>query len=209
MYRAVLFDLDGVLTLDKNGSTSTVNSLARHTGLDVEKLRTAYLRHNGEMLRGTLTHADVWAEMCREVGREIPFALLHTAFIETPMDVQMLALARELKAEGRLVALVTDNKTDRIDAILEQHSLRDLFDAVTISAQVGSGKRERASFDDVLAKLKAAADAELRPEDCLFIDNTPHNLTVPEELGFATHLFDDAVRDVDSLRARLKVHADP
>ena len=151
MYRAVLFDLDGVLTLDKNGSTSTVNSLARHTGLDVEELRTAYLRHNGEMLRGTLTHEDVWAEMCREVGREIPFALLHTAFIETPMDVQMLALARELKAEGRLVALVTDNKTDRIDAILDQHSLRDLFDAVTISAQVGSGKRERASFDDVLA----------------------------------------------------------
>lgn len=203
MYRAVLFDLDGVLTTDRTGSESTVKSLSRHTGLPVETLLTAYRRHNREMLCGQLTHADIWPEMCAEVGRAIPFALLHTAFIETPMDGAMLDLARDMKAAGCLIGLVTDNKVDRIDAILDHHDLRGLFDVVTISARVGSGKRERASFDDALAKLNAVA-GPVEARDCIFIDNTAHNLVVPAEIGFATYLFDDAKRDAEALRAALQ-----
>lgn len=202
MIRAVLFDLDGVLTLDKRGSGSTVKSLSRHTGIPEERLMPAYLRHNREMLRGQLTHADIWPEMCAEVGQEIPFSLLHTAFIETPMNDAMLALARDMKAAGCLIGLLTDNKVDRIDAILDYHGLRGFFDVVTISAQVGSGKQERASFDDVLAKLNAKA-GPIAPQECFFIDNTAHNLVVPAEMGFVTYLFDDEKQDVESLRATL------
>lgn len=202
MIRAVLFDLDGVLTLDKRGSGSTVKSLSRHTGIPEEKLMPAYLRHNREMLRGQLTHADIWPEMCAEVGQEIPFNLLHTAFIETPMNDAMLALARDMKAAGCLIGLLTDNKVDRIDAILDHHGLRGLFDVVTISAQVGSGKQERASFDDGLAKLNAKV-GPIMPQECFFIDNTAHNLVVPAEMGFVTYLFDDEKQDVESLRAAL------
>lgn len=202
MIRAVIFDLDGVLTLDKRGSGSTVKSLSRHTGIPEEKLMPAYLRHNREMLRGQLTHADVWAEMCQEVGQQIPYDLLHTAFIETPMNAAMLDLAREMKAAGCLIGLLTDNKVDRIDAILDHYGLRDLFDVVTISAEVGSGKQERASFDDVLAKLSAVAGA-IAPQECFFIDNTAHNLVIPAEMGFATYLFDDEKQDVAALRAAL------
>lgn len=205
MYRAILFDLDGVLTTDRTGSESTAKSLSRHTGLPVETLLTAYRRHNREMLCGQLTHRDIWPEMCAEIGREIPFALLHTAFIETPMDGAMLDLARDMKAAGCLIGLVTDNKVDRIDAILEHHGLRGLFDAVTISAQVGSGERERASFEDVLAKLRAVA-GPIVPQECIFIDNTAHNLVVPAEMGFATYLFDDDKRDGEALRAVLQEH---
>lgn len=203
MYRAVLFDLDGVLTTDRTGSESTVKSLSLHTGLPMETLLTAYRRHNREMLCGQLTHRDIWPEMCAEVGREIPFDLLHTAFIETPMDDGMLALARDMKAAGCLIGLVTDNKVDRIDAILDHHGLRGLFDAVTISAQAGSGKRERASFEDVLAKLNAVA-GPVEARDCIFIDNTAYNLVVPAEMGFATYLYDDEKRDAEALRAVLQ-----
>ena len=173
MLRAVLFDLDGVLTLDRTGSESTVRSLARHTGLPEAALRTAYGRHNREMLHGQLTHEDIWPEMCAELGQQVDSALLHQAFVETPMDEAMLALAREMKARGCPIALVTDNKADRIRAILTHHQLHALFDVVSVSAEIGSGKRERRIFDVTLDRLGVPAQA------CIFIDNTAHNLEVP------------------------------
>lgn len=94
--KAVLFDLDGVLTTDKTGLQSTLRALRRHTGLPEEPLRTAYYRRNRAMLDGLLTHRAIWPEMCAEVGQEIPFDLLYTTFIETPMDADMLARARDL-----------------------------------------------------------------------------------------------------------------
>lgn len=197
MPRAVLFDLDGVLTTDKTGSQSTLRSLAHHTGLPEETLRTAYYRHNRALLNGSTTHAEIWPELCAEAGQEIDLSLLHTAFIQTPMDADMLALARELKAQGCLIALVTDNKADRVHAILAHHGLHDLFDAVAISAEVGSGKGERAIFDAVLTRLGVAA------ADCVFIDNTARNLAVPQAMGMQTILFEDDARDVEGLRAVL------
>lgn len=204
MYRAVLFDLDGVLTLDRHGSQSTVRSLAQHTGLAEEAVRTACLRRNRELLHGQLTHADVWPEICRELGQEIPFDLLHTAFIETPMDADMLNLARDMKAAGCLIGLVTDNKADRIAAILAHYGLEELFDVVSISANVGSGKQEQAIFRDVLEKLRTAAGGDVPPEACIFIDNTAHNLPAARALGMTTYLFDDQARDVEQLRAVLQ-----
>ncbi|MBQ8201767.1 MAG: HAD-IA family hydrolase [Clostridia bacterium] len=194
MPRAVLFDLDGVLTTDKTGSQSTLRSLADHTGLPEETLRTAYCRHNRALLNGSTTHAAIWPELCAEAGQEIDLALLHTAFIETPMDGGMLAIAREMKAQGCRIALVTDNKADRVHAILKHHGLHDLFDAVAISAEVGSGKGERAIFDAALIRLGVTA------EDCVFIDNTAQNLAVPQAMGMQTILFDDETRDVEGLR---------
>lgn len=198
MLRAVLFDLDGVLTTDRTGSVSTIRSLAAHTGIDRDALWQAYTRHNRALLHGEITHADMWADMCREVGQEIDFALLHTAFVETPMDADMLALLRSLRAHGLLTGLVTDNKADRIRAILTHHGLYEAFDAISVSAGVGSGKKERAIFEHALAQLPG-----VKPEECAFIDNTAANLVVPEQMGMRTVLFDDVKRDADGIRGQL------
>lgn len=203
MYRAVLFDLDGVLTTDKTGSQSTVRSLARHTGLPEETLRAAYYRHNRALLYGGATHEEVWPDVCAEVGQRLHFDLLHTAFTETPMDGDVLCIAWEMKAAGCLIGLVTDNKVDRVEALLDCHGLRALFDAVSISAAVGSGKQDRAIFDDALRKLSAAAGEEISPAGCIFVDNSPQNLTVPARMGMAVHHFDDERRDAAALRAIL------
>ena len=61
----------------------------------------------------------------------------------------MLCLLRQLRTEYR-IALVTDNKSDRIRTILECNNLDDFFDAVAVSAELGSGKTDRRIFDYVL-----------------------------------------------------------
>ena len=198
MIRAVLFDLDGVLTTERTGSQSTLRSLAHHTGVPLEVLKAAYYPYNRDLLIGRITHRDMWAEFCKKVGREIDFRLLNVAFLETPLDCEMLKLVEELHSQCK-TALVTDNKVDRVAAILGHHHLDDIFDSVSVSAKVGSGKDNPVIFQRVLDEL------ELEAHECLFVDNTERNLIVPRMMGMATLLFDDAARDLTGLRRLLGV----
>lgn len=192
MIRAVLFDLDGVLTTELTGSGPLVRSLAFHTGIPEERLRPAYFRYNADLLMGRITHADMWEEFCREVGEEIDYDLLRVGFVETPLDCDMIDLVEKLHQRCK-TALVTNNKVDRIEAIFDHHHLYDHFDAIAVSGEIGSGKEERAIFDWVLEELGVA------PHECIFIDNTEDYLIIPRQMGMATVLFDPDRRDVQAL----------
>ena len=97
---------------------------------------------------------------------------------------------QELK-ERYLIGLVTDNKCDRINTILEYRGLGEYFDVIAISANLHSGKDSDSIFKYVLDVLDISAS------ECLSIDNTEKNLVVPREMGMATILYDDDNRDYD------------
>ena len=64
MIKAILFDFDGVLTVDKTGSTSITKYIAQHTGLPLDRVKEAYYRFNKDLLYGKLTHPEMWQEFC-------------------------------------------------------------------------------------------------------------------------------------------------
>lgn len=109
----------------------------------------------------------------------------------------MISLVKQLK-ERYLVGMVTDNKADRIDTILDDRELRKYFDVVAVSANVHSGKERPEIFEYVLDTLKVSA------EECVFIDNTEKNLTVPMQMGMETIFYDDANRDYDAFVGKLE-----
>ena len=110
----------------------------------------------------------------------------------------MLEIAKNLKAKGYVVALVTDNKSDRVESISKQHKFDELFDDIVISDTIGSGKKEQKIFDETLGKLK------LNYDDCIFIDNNQDNLIVPDAKGMGAIYFDHNKRDFKSLIEQLK-----
>lgn len=197
MIKAVLFDFDGVLTIDKTGSTSTINYIAANTGIDYDTFKTCYYRYNKGLLSGEFTHRDIWDQLCGEAGMDIDYGVLIEAFKSTKLDMDMLALVRELKASYR-IGMVTDNKQDRIDTISSCHGFDRLFDTISISAKFHSGKEEEKIFAATMDALSVS------PEECVFIDNTPKNLVVPEKLGMKTMLFDDEDRDIVRFRKDLE-----
>lgn len=103
---------------------------------------------------------------------------------------QMASLVVLLQSEY-LIGMVTDNKCDRINTILEYRGLNEYFDAVAISANLHSGKDSHSIFEYILGVLNVSAS------ECLFIDNTEKNLVVPRKMGMATILYDDDNRDYD------------
>ena len=194
--KAVFFDLDGVLTKDKYGCDSIVEYLAEKTGLSRDKVKEVYGKYDNDILWGRTTHREIWNAFCADLGADIAYSILADAYRENPMDQGMIALARELKKKYR-IGLITDNESERVRQILRFHQLEDLFDAVIISAEQVCRKTSRAIFDKALALLGVEA------QESIFIDNTPRNLVIPEELGIQAVWFDDEKRDLSELREKL------
>ena len=192
MIKGLFFDFDGVLTLEKHGTPTMVSYIARETGMPLTVIETAYRKYNRDMLYGNITHREMWQPFCDEIGRDVPYAVLERSFLSAALDPRMLRYIREKKAQY-IIGMITDNKADRIEAILRQTALKGLFDVVIISANVHSRKNEKAIFAEALKQSGLQAD------ECVFIDNTPANLIAPAEMGFKTIYFDDEKREYEKL----------
>ena len=190
MIKAVLFDFDGVLTIDKTGSTTITNHIANTCGIPLENVKSSYYKFNKQLLFGETTHQEIWQDFCRDLGQDIDYAILIDSFKYTRLDNKMIALVQKLK-ESYLIGIVTDNKCDRISTILEHRGLEQYFDVVAVSACLHSGKDSREIFEYVLNTLKVSAD------ECVFIDNTEKNLVIPKQMGMSTIFYNDDNRDYD------------
>lgn len=196
--KAILFDFDGVLTVDKYGSDSILRYLAENTNVPMDVLKREYYKINKGLLYGEYTHEDVWEDFCGGIGVEIGYRVLVDAFRATPIDMGMIAIVRELKMRYK-IGMITDNKIDRMETILAHFDLNGLFDTVVVSAECKCGKSDRRIFEIALQKIGE------RPEECVFVDNSENNLIVPAQMGIKTILFDDEKRDLDEFRCTLGV----
>jgi putative hydrolase of the HAD superfamily len=81
------------------------------------------------------------------------------------------------------------------------YDLAGLFDAVVISAQVGLRKPEAPIYDLTTKKLG------LRPEDCVFVDDTPANLVAARQLGMAAVHFTGAPSDLGEIERLIGIES--
>ena len=197
MIRAILFDFDGVLTTDKTGSLTTIAYLSERTGLPSQLLWNAFVPFNDDLLYGRTSHAEIWPRVCQALGTDLEFALLEGAFGSTPMNLEMMGLARSLRARYAL-GIVTDNKKDRIDYLKHHVHLDSLFSPIVVSAEFGSGKDRTGIFTEALKLLS------VEPQEAIFIDNSKANLIAADALGIHTIHFDDRINDINALASTLE-----
>ncbi|HEX2566436.1 MAG TPA: HAD-IA family hydrolase [Burkholderiales bacterium] len=194
-----MFDFDGVLTTDTTGSFTTTRYLSQRTGIELSRVQSAFRRFNRDLTLGRTTHAAVWEEICTELGLAISLDLLEEAFESTPLNERMLAIASGLRSRYS-VGIITDNKKDRIDTLKRLHDLPRLFDPIVVSSEVGIGKDNPEIFLGALRVLR------VKPEECIFIDNSQANLIAPEAIGMKTIYFDDEKQDFKAFLADLQSH---
>jgi putative hydrolase of the HAD superfamily len=193
LIKAIFFDYDGVLTTDATGSISTCRYISEQTGIRLPDVVAAFRVHNRDLTIGRRSHADVWPAICAALGREIPMDLLVDAFDSTPTNVEMNALARQLK-KSHLVGIITDNKRDRIERLQATQRLDQIFQPIVVSADVGCTKEDEHIFHIALAR------ADVDATESIFIDNSRTNLVAAASVGMHTIFFDDAANDVQALR---------
>jgi putative hydrolase of the HAD superfamily len=191
--RAIFFDYDGVLTTDKTGSISTCRHISQQTGLPLSEVLAAFRAHNLELTTGRRSHADVWPAICAVLGRKMSMDLLVEAFDSTPTNLEMNALARQLK-RSHSVGIITDNKSDRIRRLRATQRLDEVFRPIVVSADVGCTKEDERIFRIALEQAGVEAG------ESIFIDNSRSNLAAAEAVGMHTIWFDDNANDVPALR---------
>lgn len=197
MIRAVLFDFDGVLTLDETGSASICNYIAKKVNIDKSTFWNEYRKYNADLLTGKLKHQDVWDKICAAISHQIDIGVLHDSFINTPINTEMLDLAQKLKANDYKLGMVTDNKADRIKSLADFYRWETVFDGIAVSANIGSGKEHGEIFNWIFETLAVL------PSECIFIDNKKENLVVPQNMGVITIFFDHGENDVTRLKKEL------
>lgn len=197
MIKAILFDFDGVLTTDATGSQSICNYICKKTDLDSEIFKKEYYKYNNDLLYGKSNHENIWAVLCKGLNTEIDINILYESFVNTPIDSRMMALVNGLKHQNYKIGMVTDNKKDRIDSIVKYYDWNKIFDAITISAEVGSGKDYNQIFVKTIESLNVNAD------ECIFIDNQEKNLIIPKSMGMNIIYFDNEKRNYEKLIGEL------
>jgi len=68
-----------------------------------------------------------------------------------------------------------------------------MFEPIVVSSEVGGDKESSLIFEFALNHLGVF------PHECVFIDNTESNLTVPSALGINTIYFDEEMNDLRGL----------
>lgn len=198
MIKAVLFDYDGVLTLDKSGSYSICKYISKNADVDYELFSTEYKKYNADLLIGKVTHEQIWNQLCKNVNKNISIKYLFDSYKNTPINLKMIDLVKRIKRNNK-TGLITDNKKDRIDAAKTDYKLVELFDVISVSAEIGSQKTKEMIFN------KTSTQLGVRNDECVFIDNQESNLVIPNKLGMKTIFFNHKENNIKRLVTDLKL----
>ncbi len=92
-------------------------------------------------------------------------------------------ILRELKAEGWPLYLLSNFSSETFPLMLKKYDFLQLFDDLVISGDVQLIKPDPSIFEFTLKKIQRRAN------ECLFIDDSPANIRVADQMGFQTIQF--------------------
>lgn len=164
---ALLIDFDGVL---RHFDEAHYGDFADRHGVAPATLLASGLEWARQLpaITGHWTRQQWLDEIAAHTGASAA-ALTEWDAYRGYVDEQVLAFVREVRAAGRKVGLAT-NATDDLHDDLALFGLKDEFDAVVSSAELGRHKPSREFFTAACAAL------DTPPDRCLFVDDTDRNI---------------------------------
>jgi putative hydrolase of the HAD superfamily len=180
----VLLDMDGTL-LDKHfddyfWETLVPRTYAKEQGIDFVQARNELLTRF-KSLEGTLDWADLdfWSE---ELALDIPALKLQIEHLIAvhPYVIDFIDYCRKI---GKSVCLVTNAHGKTLDIKMAKTALRDRFDKIICSQQVGVAKEEAVFWE----RLKDHIDYD--PARTVLADDTEEVLLSAEQAGIGNLVF--------------------
>ena len=201
--KGLVLDWGGVLT---NGIDAAFADWAGRDGVIADHLglvlREAFTSDGDEpnpvhaLERGEIDAAQFEQRLASELARhgsEVPAeGLLARMFAGISPSDSMLGLVARAKEVGLRTAVLSNSWGNEYP----MQGWDELFDAVVISGEVGMRKPEPRIFHHVLGLIGLAA------QDCVFVDDLPHNVTAAVDLGFVGVVhrsYDETVQELEAI----------
>ena len=184
------FDLDGTL-LDSNGVWTEIDRafLGRFGVKTVPADYTEYVTHHNLPDSAAYTRTRYGLDLTEEEIMDTWRAMAREAYsktLELKPDVENFL--RRARAAGKRCAVLSASIPAMCHMVLERHGIRDCFEAVFTSEEVGLDKKDPELYREV------ARRSGLPPGESIFFDDSPVNCAAARAAGWqvygvADHLF--------------------
>ena len=195
MTKAVLFDLDGVvITLGKGKKFS--ERFSEKFNLPLEKISEFFINDFSECSYGRADLKENIAPYLVKWGyKGTVEELLEFWFKdEGSPDEEVLKEVAALRAKGIKCFIATRQEKYRKEYLLNKVGLKDSFDGVFCTCDIGYNKSEKGYWDYVFDKLK------LKPEEIMFFCDGKKNVDMARGFGIQAYFYDG----VDFLKEKVK-----
>ena len=197
--KGVIFDMGGVLFV--NGYSKFIKELSEKYNYDYKKLYDFMmhdLMYKRGYVRNEITPDEFWESVeiffKKNLNVDVDRYEWRNKIVSmfTPHK-KVFDLIEKLRKKGYNVGVLTDH-TDFLYDIDEEHPFLKKFDAYVSSYELGYSKPDREMYDAILEKL------DLRPDECIFVDDWEKNTIGARLDDINTILFKNA----DQLKKDLK-----
>jgi len=177
MIKAIIFDFGNVICrFDDN---IFLNKLLKYTNKSFEQLNS--LIYDSGLIDKYESGGISSDETFEAIKKICGLSILKDEFIKAYSNIfssveDTIELIKKLKRNYKIGLLSNTNPWD-FEINIKQVEIFDLFDAVSLSYEVGEKKPGKRMYMDILNKLK------LKPDECVFVDDTKKNIEVASEIG--------------------------
>lgn len=185
MRRAVLFDMDGVISDTERFYVEAMIERLRREGITVTPVQLndlfgSTMRHNWGVLMeryGLKGDVDTYVDEVHEIKEELLEAQgLH------PMP-GAVELIRRLHEAGVLLAVASSSPRDVIEHHMEAFGIRDCFDTIVSGLECRQGKPAPEIY------LKAAGNLGLTPAECVVIEDSANGVKSAKAAGMYCYAY--------------------
>ena len=188
----IIFDLSEVYLNGLYGTHIRINEKYGAKLGDHDMWKMSELR---ELFTGQITEDQYWQSVINKFDINADIEGLKQAVRENFKEIEGTRnIIESLNTNGYKLGLLSDHARDWVQHCETNFDYHKLFHSVLYSFEVETCKPDRLVFEKILEKLEA------QPEQTLFIDDWPANLTEASKLGIKTIQFTSA----ESLSKELK-----
>jgi beta-phosphoglucomutase len=183
-FKAVLFDMDGVLVASGPAHLQSWKMLARRHGVELtaETFRQTFGRTSRDIIR-MLWGEHVSDQQVRAIDeeKEAIYRELITGMV--PLTIGVRETLHSLREAGLRLAVVSSGPRANIDLVLSETRIGPFFE------QIVSGEDIRAGKPDPECYLLAAERLGVRPAECAAVEDAPVGIAAAQAAGMRTIAF--------------------
>lgn len=195
--KAIVFDFGGVIELSEGGG-HLMQDISESINVPLADFKVEYFKHNH---LSNVENLD-WDEMILKVvsvfddseeARAKVLSIINEYNSRRTINDELVALFPVMKKLGYIIAIFS-NHTSKLRDKLAANGILKLVDEVVISGEIGLQKPHKDAFDALFEVLK------VKPQEVVFIDDTPKSLEKAGEIGYLPILF----KNNEQLKADLR-----
>lgn len=184
MIKAAIFDFYGVICAD--AYTSWQNTMFDSN----DPIRVQFIALANENDLGQIPLSEFYRRAALLAGVETDQAITGMGSA-MKIDLRVMELIDKLRLNGVKTAILSNSPVSLYDTIAN-FGIRQKFDAVLCSGEVGFTKPGQAIFDELMKRLKVS------PDEAVFIDDRQNNTDAAQQIGINSILFHDSGQLHDS-----------